>query len=70
MINLKILLALVQKEIRDRVIILMILMMPVINLVVIGYSVNLDARNVTTIVIDHDNYSFSRSLISAINDSG
>lgn len=74
MINLKILLALVQKEIReiirDRVIILMILMMPVINLVVMGYSVNLDARNVTTIVIDHDNSLFSRSLISAMNNSG
>ncbi|WP_241613499.1 ABC transporter permease [Rosenbergiella epipactidis] len=72
--NLKILLALVQKEIReiirDRVIILMILMMPVINLVVMGYSVNLDARNVTTIVIDHDNSLFSRSLISAMNNSG
>ena len=74
MINLTILLALAQKEIReiirDRVIILMIIVMPVINLVVMGYSVNLDARNVATIVIDHDNSAFSRTLISAMNNSG
>lgn len=74
MTTLIVILALIQKEIkeiiRDRVIILMILAMPIINLVVMGYSVNLDAKNVTTIVIDNDSSLFSRNLIYAMKNSG
>ncbi|WKX26675.1 ABC transporter permease [Tatumella ptyseos] len=73
MIKVMIICALINKEIkeivRDRVIIVMILVMPLLNLIIMGYSINLDARNVPTSVIDHDNSPFSRSLLYAMKNS-
>ena len=74
MTNITIICALLKKEIkeitRDKIIIIMILVMPILNLVVMGYSVNLDAKNVATIIIDKDSSLFSRNLIHSMRNSG
>lgn len=74
MINIIIICALLKKEIkeitRDRIIILMVVVMPILNLVIMGYSVNLDAKNVATIIIDKDSSLFSRDLIHSMRNSG
>lgn len=43
---------------------------PIIQLVLFGYAVNTDVRNVTTAVVDHDRTPESRELIDALAASG
>lgn len=47
-----------------------IFLMPVIQLLVFGYAVTTDVRNVATAVYDLDNSDLSRALISRFADSG
>ncbi|WP_241609557.1 ABC transporter permease [Rosenbergiella australiborealis] len=66
--------ALIKKEfkeiIRDKIIILLIIAMPIINLIIMGYSVNMDSKNISTVVIDNDNSLFSRNIINGMRTSG
>ncbi len=43
---------------------------PIIQLLLFGYAVNTDVRNVTTIVVDHDHSAESRRLVDAFTASG
>jgi drug efflux transport system permease protein len=43
---------------------------PIVQLVVFGYAVNTDVRNAATMIVDHDQTSESRALVSALTSSG
>ncbi len=43
---------------------------PVVQLVVFGYAVNTDIRNIATVALDHDRTLESRRLLSAVESSG
>jgi ABC-2 type transport system permease protein len=43
---------------------------PVLQLVLFGYAVNTDVRNVATAIVDHDRTAESRELVSALTASG
>ncbi|HCR1912158.1 TPA: ABC transporter permease [Enterobacter kobei] len=54
---------------RDRISLLMIFIMPLINLFIIGFSVNTDPKFVRTALIDYDHSVFSRSLIMGMKNT-
>jgi ABC-2 type transport system permease protein len=43
---------------------------PIIQLILFGYAVNTDVRNVATAVVDHDRSAASRELVAALTASG
>ena len=43
---------------------------PIIQLILFGYAVNTDVRNVTTALVDHDRTPESRELVAALTASG
>ena len=43
---------------------------PIIQLILFGYAVNTDVRNVAMALVDHDRTAESRSLVSAFTASG
>ncbi|MEH6663384.1 MAG: ABC transporter permease [Brevundimonas sp.] len=55
---------------RDRLTWAMILAMPIIQLLLFGYAINDDPRNLPTIVLDLDQSAFSRSVLGAMESSG
>jgi ABC-2 type transport system permease protein len=55
---------------RDPMSIRMIFGAPIVMLVLFGYAVNTDVRNVDTFVVDHDHTMESRSLVDAFTSSG
>lgn len=63
-----------QKEfrqiIRDRTILAMMFMMPVIQLIVMPLAADLEVKNVNVAYIDHDHSSYSKELASKIASSG
>ncbi|APG19689.1 ABC transporter permease [Kosakonia radicincitans] len=54
---------------RDKVSLLMIFAIPLINLCIIGFSVNTDPKFVRTALIDHDVSSFSRTLVTGMTNT-
>jgi len=48
----------------------MLFLAPVVQLLLFGYAVNTDVRNVRTFVVDHDRSAESRELVSAVTASG
>ncbi len=68
------LLAFVRKELtqvrRDRRMLPIVIVAPVIQLLILGYAVSLDVKNIPTVVVDLDNSSNSRELLTAIFNSG
>ena len=55
---------------RDRLTYAMILMLPIVQLLLFGYAINDDPRNLPTAVLVQDNGGFSRSILTAMNNSG
>ena len=55
---------------RDRLTYAMILMLPIIQLLLFGYAINDDPRNLPTAVLVQDNGGFSRSILTALDNSG
>lgn len=55
---------------RDRLTYAMILVMPIVQLLLFGYAINDDPRNLPTIVLDLDQSAFSRSVLGAMENSG
>lgn len=55
---------------RDRGALAMTIVMPGILLMLYGYAVNLDVRNVDAVVVDFDKSSASRGLVAAMTASG
>ncbi|WP_296816358.1 ABC transporter permease [Brevundimonas sp.] len=55
---------------RDRLTYAMILVLPVIQLMLFGYAINDDPRRLPTAVLVQDNGAFSRSVLTALTNSG
>jgi ABC-2 type transport system permease protein len=55
---------------RDRLTYAMILALPIVQLLLFGYAINDDPRNLPTAVLVQDNGGFSRSILTAMNNSG
>ncbi|HEY1224218.1 MAG TPA: ABC transporter permease [Brevundimonas sp.] len=55
---------------RDRLTYAMILMLPIVQLLLFGYAINDDPRNLPTAVLVQDNGGFSRSILTALDNSG
>lgn len=55
---------------RDRLTYAMILALPIIQLLLFGYAINDDPRNLPTAVLVQDNGGFSRSILTALDNSG
>lgn len=55
---------------RDRLTYAMILLLPIIQLLLFGYAINDDPRSLPTAVLVQDNGGFSRSILTAMNNSG
>jgi ABC-2 type transport system permease protein len=66
--------ALMRKEFthmrRDPRTLMMIFIMPVLQLLLLGYATNTDVKNVPTVVYDQDNSQQSRALLDAYRASG
>ncbi|QKJ86076.1 ABC transporter permease [Paramixta manurensis] len=54
---------------RDKITLLMIFAIPIVNLFILGFSVNSDPREVRTALIDHDRSSLSRTLIAGMTNT-
>ncbi len=67
----RIILALMQKEfkqvIRDRNMLRLIFLAPMIMLLVLGYAINTDVKNIYTAVYDHDRSRLSREYLRALS---
>jgi ABC-2 type transport system permease protein len=50
--------------------VMMILVMPIMQMVLLGYATNTDVRNVPTAVLDQDNSQASRALLDAYRATG
>jgi ABC-2 type transport system permease protein len=55
---------------RDRSLLPIVFMMPIIQLVMFGYVVSSDVRNLSTVVVDHDRTVASRQVGDALLNSG
>lgn len=55
---------------RDRLLLPIIFIMPLAQLILFGYVVGSDVRNVPTAVVDNDRTQLSRQLVSAFSSSG
>ncbi|WP_310796429.1 ABC transporter permease [[Roseibacterium] beibuensis] len=55
---------------RDRLTYAMILVLPIVQLLLFGYAINDDPRRLPTAVLVQDNGAFSRSILTAMNNSG
>lgn len=55
---------------RDRRLVRVILIAPLLQLMIFGYAVSTDVRNVPTFVVDHDHTMASRDLVQALTASG
>ena len=55
---------------RNRTILIMIMVMPVMQLLILPLAANYDVKDINLSVVDHDRSSFSQKLISKITASG
>ena len=55
---------------RDRLTFGMIIGIPVLQLILFGYAINTDPKNLPTAVLDADSGSFARSFIAALENTG
>ncbi len=66
--------ALIKKEIthmmRDRRTLIFIFIMPILQLVLLGYANNTDIKNVSTVIFNQDNGQASRTLLDSFQSTG
>jgi ABC-2 type transport system permease protein len=74
LLSLKRLDGLIRKEfiviMRDRGTIAMLVIMPIMLLILFGFAINFDPKNLPTAIINFDNSPLTRSIISNLNTSG
>ncbi|MCK5126645.1 MAG: ABC transporter permease [candidate division Zixibacteria bacterium] len=67
----RIILALIKKEFyqvfRDRNMLRLIFLLPMIQLIVLGYAINVDVKNIHTAVYDFDNSTLSREYVKSLS---
>lgn len=70
----KVLRFILQKEfrqiLRDKTILKMMFVLPIIQLIILPLAMNFDIKNVNIAVVDHDHSSYSQKLITKIGASG
>ncbi len=54
---------------RDRLTFAMMVAIPVLQLMLFGYAINADPRNLPTAVLSHDNSAFSRAIVAGLQTS-
>jgi ABC-2 type transport system permease protein len=63
-----------QKELRqlrrDRLTLAMMVMLPLLQLVLFGYAINTDVRNIPTVVYDQDKSAASRDIVRSLEATG
>ncbi|WP_018605969.1 ABC transporter permease [Uliginosibacterium gangwonense] len=68
------LLAVVKKEFiqirRDRITFAMMIGIPLLQLTLFGYAINSDPKHLPTVVVSHEQSTFSRSIVQAMQHSG
>src|SRR6478735_3569899 len=55
---------------RNKAILLLIIIMPVMQLIILPLAANYEVKNINLSVVDHDHSSYSQKLISKITASG
>lgn len=55
---------------RDRAMLAIIFIMPVIQMILMGYVISSEVRNIATVICDQDGSSLSRSIVSRFEHSG
>lgn len=55
---------------RNRAILLMIMVMPVMQLLILPFAANYEVKNINLSVVDHDHSGYSQKLISKVTASG
>lgn len=55
--------------IRDKRTLAMIFVLPLLQLIIFGYAVNLDVKHISSVVLNHDQYSLSHDLINSFRNS-
>src|SRR5690349_22997896 len=55
---------------RNKAILLLIMVMPVMQLIVLPLAANYEVKNINLAVVDHDHSSYSQKLISKVTASG
>src|ERR1700710_2853341 len=65
---------LLQKEFRqifrDKTILAMMLALPIVQLMVMPWAMNLNIKNINLSIVDHDHSTYSQQLITKIGSSG
>ncbi|MBP9854944.1 MAG: ABC transporter permease [Candidatus Omnitrophica bacterium] len=56
--------------IRDRRTIMLVVMMPLIQLLIYGYAINMDVKHLATVIYDEDQTYLSRRLLTSFEQSG
>lgn len=68
------LMAIVKKEFiqirRDRITFAMMIGIPMLQLTIFGYAINSDPKHLPTVIISHEQSTFSRSIVQAVANSG
>lgn len=60
----------IKEILRDRASFFLLIIIPVVNFAIVGYSINTDPRNLPTAIIDYDNSLYSRSIIAGMRNTG
>jgi ABC-2 type transport system permease protein len=72
--NLKRTIAIAKKEFihirRDRRSLILSLLIPIILLILFGYALSLDVKDIPVTILDYDNSEYSRELIGSLSESG
>ncbi|MGA8030841.1 MAG: ABC transporter permease [Casimicrobiaceae bacterium] len=55
---------------RDRLTFAMIVGVPILQVVLFGYAINMDPKSLPTAVVDYDHTEFSRSLVEGLRNTG
>src|SRR5512135_3875290 len=55
---------------RDRLTFAMIVGIPILQVVLFGYAINMDPKSLPTAVVDYDHSEFSRSLVEGMRNTG
>ena len=55
---------------RDRVTFAMMVMVPIVQLLLFGYAINMDPKGLPTAIVDYSQSQYSRAITSALENSG
>jgi len=59
-----------QQMLRDRLTFAMVIGIPIIQLILFGYAINTDPKNLATAVVSAEGSVFSQSFVTALENTG